>query len=255
MVKRVYAWLPDRPDPRDRRFGSATSKSVLPKTVSRLGRGNRIENQGALSSCTGNASTSALEILTLWTARSRLFTYYNARLLGNKDWVNVDDGAFIRDAIKSLFKYGSPPESKWPYRAASVNVRPSNTAYEVATSAQTALSLDYEYVRLTTLTQLKSALAAGQPVVFGFAVTEAFENIKKGDRYPLPVPTSGEKTLGGHAVVAVGYSDAAVAPYIEVRNSWGKAWGDEGHFYLDQKWFTDKRRLVDDMWVIRKKGT
>ena len=42
------------------------------------------------------------------------------------------------------------------------------------------------------------------------------------------MPTPGEKLLGGHAVLAVGY-DEAEQRFI-VRNSWGTGWGKKGYF-------------------------
>jgi C1A family cysteine protease len=46
----------------------------------------------------------------------------------------------------------------------------------------------------------------------------------------MPLPKPGEATIGGHAVVAVGYSDPQ--SHVIVRNSWGPSWGDCGYFYL-----------------------
>jgi aminopeptidase C len=60
--------------------------------------------------------------------------------------------------------------------------------------------------------------------------------------------------IGGHAVVAVGYDSSVSTPYVWVRNSWGVSWGLAGHFKMDERWFFDPRRLVDDMWVIHPTG-
>lgn len=251
--KRVYAWLPDLPDHRDRLFKAARIK--LPSSVPILGVTNKIENQGALSSCTGNASTSALEILLGLTARSRLFAYYNARALGDPSWTSIDDGAYIRDAIKGLFKFGVPTERAWSYSPRFVNVSPTADAYRKAEPVKTQLAEGYEYARVGSLYQLKLALSQGLPVVFGFEVTAEFDNIGRGYKNVLPLPAANDELLGGHAVVAVGYDDnpPGQEPFIWVRNSWGRTWGDNGLFRMDQRWFTDSRRLVDDLWVIRKK--
>jgi C1A family cysteine protease len=55
--------------------------------------------------------------------------------------------------------------------------------------------------------------------------------------------------LGGHAVVAVGYD--MKKKFVWVRNSWGPTWGIDGYFKLPFAWFTDARRLVDDMWTVQ----
>lgn len=39
-------------------------------------------------------------------------------------------------------------------------------------------------------------------------------------------------TSTNHAVVAVGYNNAASTPYYIVRNSWGPGWGDDGYVMI-----------------------
>ena len=242
-----YAWRPDIPDHRDRYF--ATPKGlVLPKTVSKIGTKNRIEDQGNLGSCTGNSSTSALEItLGVDYQLSRLMAYYNARVIDGS--VSEDAGAYIRSAIKGLVKTGVSTEDLWPYVVSKFKTKPTAKAYADA-AARVAASGNIEYVRVSTLAQMKAALALRQPVVFGFVVPESFENLPKSCL--LTLPAKNEAILGGHAVVAVGYSDKASKPYVWVRNSWGPEWGLNGYFKMTQDWFTNTRRLVDDLWVIRE---
>lgn len=244
-----YAWKPDVPDYRDRMF-KAPPKLVLPKTVSRIGLKNTIEDQGNLGSCTGNASTSALEIVlgTGTPQLSRLMAYYNARVIDGT--VGSDDGAYIRSVIKGLVKQSVAAEPLWPYNVARFRTKPSATALQDAAARLKATAANLEYVRLSTLADVKAALATRNPVVFGFAVPESFENLPRTAL--LRLPTKGEAWLGGHAVMACGYSDKVKEPYIWVRNSWGANWGIDGYFKMTQNWFTDSRRLVDDMWVIRK---
>jgi len=62
------------------------------------------------------------------------------------------------------------------------------------------------------------------------------------------VPSDGESVLGGHAVLAVGYSDAPQR--FLVRNSWGPAWGIHGYFTLPYAYATNPN-LADDFWTIR----
>ena len=44
------------------------------------------------------------------------------------------------------------------------------------------------------------------------------------------MPDASEPVLGGHAVAAVGYDDAAQC--FIIRNSWGAGWGDRGYCYM-----------------------
>jgi hypothetical protein len=67
--------------------------------------------------------------------------------------------------------------------------------------------LTYWSVR-QTLDQLKACLADGYPVVFGFTVYESFESPRVAKTGIVPMPGPGERALGGHAVMAVGYEEA-----------------------------------------------
>jgi C1A family cysteine protease len=105
------------------------------------------------------------------------------------------------------------------------------------------------YQRVTqTLGQLKGCLASGFPVVFGFVVYESFESQEVASTGQAQVPPAGEKQLGGHAVLAVGY-DEDLQRFI-VRNSWGRKWGMQGYFTLPYPYFLQDT-LSGDFWTIR----
>ena len=95
---------------------------------------------------------------------------------------------------------------------------------------------------------LKGCLAAGYPFVFGFTVYESFESQEVARSGVVPMPSSGEKILGGHAVLAVGYDDSTQR--FIVRNSWGTGWGMSGYFTMPYQYVTDSN-LADDLWTIR----
>ena len=62
------------------------------------------------------------------------------------------------------------------------------------------------------------------------------------------MPASNEKSVGGHAVMAVGYDDATRE--FLVRNSWGKDWGLKGYFKMPYSYLTTAK-LSSDFWTIR----
>jgi C1A family cysteine protease len=59
---------------------------------------------------------------------------------------------------------------------------------------------------------------------------------------------AGERAVGGHAVVGVGYDDSE--QWFIVRNSWGTQWGMDGYFTLPYSYVTDSD-LAADFWTIR----
>lgn len=96
---------------------------------------------------------------------------------------------------------------------------------------------------------MRACLADGYPLVFGFSVYEGFESQKVAKTGVVDMPKAGEKMLGGHAVLAVGYDDDAKR--FTVRNSWGADWGKKGYFTMPYDYVAD-RNLSDDFWTIRR---
>lgn len=65
----------------------------------------------------------------------------------------------------------------------------------------------------------------------------------------MPQPT--ERSVGGHAVLAVGYSDDDKR--FIVRNSWGTGWGMQGYFSMPYDYLSNSS-LSNDFWTIRRGG-
>jgi C1A family cysteine protease len=207
-----------------------------------------VYDQGQLGSCTANAIGGALEFAQIKEKKanpftpSRLFIYYNERVIEHT--VDSDSGAQIRDGVKSVHKLGAPPETDWPYDINQFATKPPEQAYTDATNYQAIL-----YQRVTpTLGQLKGCLASGYPFVFGFTVYESFESQEMANTGHLGMPQSGEKQLGGHAVLAVGYEDSSQT--FIVRNSWGADWGIKGYFTMPYPYLL-QGTLASDFWTIR----
>jgi C1A family cysteine protease len=77
------------------------------------------------------------------------------------------------------------------------------------------------------------------------SVAASFEGPDVAQTGQFATPGSTEASLGGHAVVLVGW-DESPFPWI-VRNSWGPTWGDSGHFHA---WpgFVD---LISEAWTAK----
>lgn len=222
-------------------------RAALPLRVHKIGARNPVEDQGQFSSCTGNATTSALEIVLKTAPLSRMMAYYNGRALEHS--TQVDDGASIRDVIKCVVRQGVAAETTWPYIPENISRGPDGHAIAEGLMLVPKIGA---YKRITTLSGVKAALARKLPVVFGFMVPDYFQSDEMAKGW-LRLPTLADPMIGGHAVVAVGYDAGVKDPYVLVRNSWGREWGLSGYFKMPEAWFTDKRRLVDDMWIVEAK--
>ncbi len=245
--KAVYGWLPDIPDNRDHMYGAVRKiPAKLPAKVDLRPGCSKVEDQKDLGSCTANALAGALEYLmkkdkVKFSDFSRLFIYYNERAIEHT--IKTDSGAMIRDGIKTLAKQGACTEKKWPYDIAKFATKPPKACYDEALNYQIL-----SYARINTLDEMRACLADGYPVVFGFSVYDGFESQAIAKTGVLGMPKKGEQMLGGHAVLAVGYDDAAKR--LIVRNSWGTDWGMKGYFTMPYGYVTD-RNLSDDFWTIR----
>lgn len=187
-----------------------------------------IEDQGHVGSCGGNGAVGALELLQnrlygSYTDLSRLFVYYNARLMTGDQ--AVDSGCYIHVAFETLKNIGTCTENSWPYDVNSVFMRPSWASYGEAYPNKVE-----SYYRIggkgsTRTDVIECAISSGYPVVFGMNVDQAYMDYTGGI-----VPMYSGKNKGGHCQVIVGY-DATKRLFI-VRNSWGTGWGEGGYALL-----------------------
>jgi C1A family cysteine protease len=244
-----YGWVPDLPDARDHLYAAPPQfLTSLPTRVDLRDKcPKEVYDQGQLGSCTANAIGAAFEFDLLKQGLtdfmpSRLFIYYNERSM--EGTVGSDSGAQIRDGIKTVSKQGVCPESSWDYDITKFTDQPPAECYTEALKHQVT-----SYQRVPrVLNQMKGCLAHGFPFVFGFSVYSSFESDEVAKTGVVPMPdVANEEFLGGHAVLAVGYDDAAQR--FVVRNSWSDKWGDGGYFTMPYAYLTE-RSLSSDFWAI-----
>src|SRR5437762_8561623 len=115
---RHYGWIPDQPDHRDHLYAAPSQYlTALPSSTDLRKKCPPVYDQGQLGSCTANAIAGAIEFdqlkqkLSTTFTPSRLFIYYNERVIMGPEYVNVDSGAQIRDGVKSVATDGAPPET------------------------------------------------------------------------------------------------------------------------------------------------
>jgi hypothetical protein len=260
-------WSGDVPDARDQPLlppvgtalaGGEQPSVDLPRGPAEAARVDwrvPVAAQQPLQSCVSCAVSSVVGHLDLPAGAapagpgpSSLFLYYNTRSVEGTG--RCDNGSGIRSALKALNRYGVCTEQAWGPAHQFVE-RPPAEAYENAyyagsVSYRRAFRLGSEPDALD-LGPVRTALANGLPVLFGFAVYDSFR--AAGDGAPVPLPRADERVLFGHAAVLVGHDGDA----FEAVNSWGPAWGREGRFELPAAYLAD-RRLAKDFWVITSLG-
>jgi len=249
LAKHGTGWLPDIPDFRDWRYEAPREVVTnLPPAVDLRAHDAPIFDQGELGSCTANAIAGALVFDEIRqhrrpTMRSRLQLYFAEREL--EGTIDSDAGAMIRDGIKVCAKQGVCPESSWPYVIERFARRPPARCFKAAEAFH---ALTYRRVSQTNA-DLKSAIASGFNVVFGFTVYESFESDAVARTGEVPMPGRNEGVVGGHAVRAVGYDEVGLIP----ANSWSAAWGQHGYFRIPWAYVLDND-LDDDFWMISTVG-
>lgn len=205
-----------------------------------------VEHQGDLNSCAANAVVGAMEYHRNRAGLppmelSRLFVYYNARKLADRE--KADEGTLMHHAMAALLAYGVCEERMWPYQEAMVNEAPTQACYSNATRYEAI-----EYARTDTPDLILAALGSGLPVVFGAAFpSEFYDEASRTGAMPYVPQASGERPAMGHAMLLVGY-DLASRMFI-IRNSYGTEFGARGYALVPFDTMFAHSQLFD-FWTI-----
>ncbi|PSN17509.1 hypothetical protein C7271_17370, partial [filamentous cyanobacterium CCP5] len=130
------------------------------------------------------------------------------------------------------------------------------------------IEVDSKQLLLTTLIQIKAALVAGFPSVFGFPCNDELADLVNAGDGNIKVPsnqlvqklTKAFNTEGfeGHAVLAIGYDDLHPVSYQDsddsgegaflIQNSWREDWGTQGYGWLPYDYVL--KGLTRDWWSL-----
>lgn len=249
-IRHPFGTHPDIPDHRDHEFRIPSRyKKRLPPAVDLRPFCPPVYDQGNLNSCSANAIAAALwfdeikeKALEPWSP-SRLFIYYNERAREGVVPRNVP--VSLRDGYKSVAKIGVCHEREWPYRVKRFATKPKARCYDTARSHRVI-----RYLRLRPeLAHFEACLAEGYPFTMGISVYESFKSRKVARSGIVPLPQRGEKHLGGHALLVVGY-DRPRRRFL-VRNSWGARWGRGGYCLMPYPYLLNPD-WAWDFWTARR---
>lgn len=210
-------------------------------------------DQGNTSSCTGNASSKALQLRRTLEGKpamasnpSRDFLYYNGR--AREGTTDQDCGATIRDVALGAIEQGFCDETLWQFTDSNLLVKPDAAAYAAAVKEENSQFMWLNQQGAALVAALKTAIANKDPIFFGITVYESFESAQTMATGRVPMPQSWEQILGGHALCMIGWNDHIQC--FEIANSWGASVGDHGYFWLPYD-FIKEPNLASDFGAIK----
>jgi len=240
----------------------------LPSKYSLLKYAPKRKNQGDQGSCTGWAvSYAARTILQAkLTGENPDEIAFSPAYLFNQNTDAKCNGAYPSDLLEDLKKEGNLPYEEFPYNENSCRKKPNASHKEMAKAYKidgyqrlTVDGEDYD----TDVNSVKQYLSHGAPVIISMNVGGSFNEF--GGKVWIPKFADYESAKkykasggnepedwGGHAMTAIGYDDDLEGGAVQVMNSWGMDWGDQGTFWLRYEDFNQFIREAYSVYPIAK---
>ena len=206
-----------------------------------------VKNQSNTPSCVAHAASSIVEYHHKRQQNEKM-VFSTEFIYGLRDiGYYVGDGMYIRDALKTLKKYGDVPladlKGNNNYNIAMESVKSKRDELEEKAYPHRISS----YFRVKTEDEIKTAL-----MKHGYVMASI--NWYKGSTLVDDVYTPTDEYNGRHAIVLYGWNEKGWLAH----NSWGTNWGNKGRFIIPFGFkFNEAWGITDDISgdiVMPKRG-
>lgn len=140
--------------------------------------------------------------------------------------LRADGGSTMVDGLRVLMRQGIPPQTEYPQGGLDYTNQPTGTERVAAARLKaTGFKVLFDQNSSAAVKEfaLKFALSLGQPVAISMDIRQGFKSSLITPANPVYSDTTSA-LRGGHGLLAVGYD----ATGIQVQNSWGPRFGDNG---------------------------
>lgn len=193
-----------------------------------------VSHQGTQGSCVGWASAYAARTIleARATGSNPNAVRFSPSFLYNQIALDGCQGAYMRNAMQTMYRVGALPFSQFGYDERSCSKMPAQNQISEASRFKikgfnrlTMGASDYR----PDINAMRQNLAQGAPVVIGMMVGGTFMQNMMGK--PTWNPSQRDYSgygFSGHAMCVIGYDDNLEGGAFQIMNSWGPEWGRDG---------------------------
>jgi uncharacterized protein YvpB len=151
-----------------------------------------------------------------------------AYLYNQVKYTNCSGGSTYPANLNMMKNNGVCTLTEMLYNENDCSTQPNSTQH---TSASKNKILKWELANKNDITNIKTLLYSGLPVMIAVNVDASFDNLQA----PYIWKAKSGSVRGGHAITVTGYDNAKNA--FKVQNSWGSNWKDGGYLWIDYDFF------------------
>ena len=192
-----------------------------------------VRDQGARPTCLAFAASDAHAALRDgWSPLSCEFAFFHAH---RRSGTTPEQGASLSSMLDALRLDGQPAESGWPY----LDIVPADLAHWVPPTDVGPRFGRNGAANSCIIPSILAALDSGTPVLLLTMLSKSFYAPSNAGIVDPGKDENPDPALR-HAVVAVGHGTTSDQTAILIRNSWGAAWGEDGHAWLTEKFLSPR---------------